>query len=132
MLNSNYRQKFGQLGEQVAARFLQKNGYRIIQKNFLIRGGQIDLITMSPQSNLVFVEVKTRQASVNYQEILISAKQLKTLQSTARHFLATIAFPFVTWQLDLIWINFDQFSTDPRSGKTVKAKIKHYQNILEV
>ena len=127
MLTPKYRQKLGRLGEKLACQFLQKKGYQLIRQNFLIRGGQIDLIMFSPQHNLVFVEVKTRSSVAPSQEILLSYHQLQTLQKTAGHFLQQIDFPFAAWQLDLIWINFDQFNSP-----IPHAKIKHYQNILEI
>ena len=49
----------GQWGETIAARYLEKKGYRIIQKNFRCRSGEIDIIAMDGFT-LVFVEVKTR------------------------------------------------------------------------
>ena len=122
--------KLGNLGEKIAEKFLLQKSYQLIQKNYLIRGGQIDLVMLSPQGNIVFVEVKTRLAA-NYQisqeESIISAKQIQTLKKTSEYFLNQIAFPFTTWQLDLIWINFEK-----RSESSRHAKIKHYQNILEI
>jgi putative endonuclease len=120
--------KLGNLGEKIAENFLLQKSYQLIQKNYLIRGGQIDLVMLSPQGNIVFVEVKPRIAA-NYQisqeESIISAKQIQTLKKTADYFLNQITFPFTTWQLDLIWINFEK-------QKGASAKIKHYQNILDL
>lgn len=131
MSTLNYRKKLGLLGENLACQFLQKKGYQPIQLNFLIRGGQIDLIMLSPEHNLVFVEVKTRVPTaitpIIDQEIIVSRHQLAALQRTARAYLQKIDFPFATWQLDLIWINFRQLD-----AKIPTAKIKHYQNILEI
>ncbi len=51
----------GSRGEQIATSFLVKNGYKIIEKNFKIRYGEIDIIVLDPTKKiLVFVEVKTR------------------------------------------------------------------------
>ncbi len=46
--------------EQAAARYLTANGYRIIQKNYRCRRGEIDLIAKEGRY-LVFVEVKYRR-----------------------------------------------------------------------
>src|SRR5436190_10129324 len=47
-------------GEKLAARFLQKNGYKILYRNFRGRtGGEIDLVCRHGDT-LVFVEVRTR------------------------------------------------------------------------
>lgn len=49
----------GKLGEDLAASYLAKHGYRILSRNFHTRYGEIDLIAMKGRS-LIFVEVKTR------------------------------------------------------------------------
>jgi putative endonuclease len=50
----------GALGEKLAARFLRKNGFKILYRNFRGRsGGEIDLVCRDGDT-LVFVEVKTR------------------------------------------------------------------------
>ncbi len=49
----------GRHGEQLAEKYLKKKGYRIIERNFNGRFGELDLI-VSKSKVLVFVEVKTR------------------------------------------------------------------------
>ncbi|MBI2638555.1 YraN family protein [Candidatus Peregrinibacteria bacterium] len=49
----------GYSGETLAAQFLKNKGYEILQNNFTIRGGEIDLIALHG-TILIFVEVKTR------------------------------------------------------------------------
>jgi len=51
---------FGRESEETAARFLKKNGYRILQKNFRCKGGEIDIIAREGDT-LVFCEVKARK-----------------------------------------------------------------------
>ncbi len=53
------RKKLGRAGEDRAARHLEKQGYRILERNYRAPSGEIDLIAMH-QGELVFVEVKTR------------------------------------------------------------------------
>lgn len=47
-MESRYRKQLGNLGEKIAMQFLYNQGYQLIQRNYLIRGGQIDLIMTSP------------------------------------------------------------------------------------
>ncbi len=54
----------GQQFEQMAAEYLRRQGLSLIDKNFLARGGELDLI-MKECSTIVFVEVKYRN-SQNY------------------------------------------------------------------
>lgn len=49
----------GQAAEKIAATFLQKNGLKLLEKNFRCRHGEIDLI-MHDGKTLVFVEVRLR------------------------------------------------------------------------
>lgn len=49
----------GRMGEEEAARFLKKKGYKIIETNFRCRYGEIDIIAQDGDT-YVFVEVKTR------------------------------------------------------------------------
>lgn len=49
----------GLLGEQLASRYLRRKGFKILEKNFSTRIGEIDIIAMR-QNLLVFCEVKTR------------------------------------------------------------------------
>jgi len=52
-------QDTGKTGEKEALKFLKKSGYRILEKNFRTRFGEIDLIAKD-NNTVVFVEVKTR------------------------------------------------------------------------
>lgn len=53
---------FGQWGEQQAANYLRRHGYRILYRNFVPPGGgEVDLVCRDKKEDtLVFVEVKTR------------------------------------------------------------------------
>ncbi len=52
----------GALGEEVAANFLTARGYRILERNFRCRGGEVDIIARAPgDKGLVFIEVKARR-----------------------------------------------------------------------
>lgn len=50
---------FGREGESEAAKFLTTNGYRIIERNYEKKFGEIDLVAMDGDT-LCFIEVKTR------------------------------------------------------------------------
>ena len=54
------RQEIGALGEQVAVGHLQGMGWRILQRNWRCRYGELDLIAADGPGTAVFVEVKTR------------------------------------------------------------------------
>lgn len=54
------RGRVGRQGEAIACAVLKKHGYKILEKNYRSRLGEIDIIAQDGDS-LVFVEVKTRR-----------------------------------------------------------------------
>ena len=51
----------GRRGEGIAARYLRRCGYRILERNFRAAGAEIDLVA-ADRETLVFVEVKARSS----------------------------------------------------------------------
>lgn len=49
----------GDRGENLASELLQKNGYKILTRNFRSKFGEIDIVALD-KDTLVFIEVKTR------------------------------------------------------------------------
>ena len=49
----------GKQGERVAELYLQKKGYKVVERNYRCSGGELDLIVLDRRV-VVFVEVKTR------------------------------------------------------------------------
>ncbi|MFX3631338.1 MAG: YraN family protein [Candidatus Pristimantibacillus sp.] len=58
------RKQTGQIGEDAACAYLEEAGYRIIERNWRCKMGEIDLIVSRDDSPelLIFVEVRTRRA----------------------------------------------------------------------
>jgi putative endonuclease len=52
----------GDFGERVAASHLEAKGYTILERNWSVREGEIDLIASKP-NELIFVEVRTRRSN---------------------------------------------------------------------
>ncbi len=55
------RLKLGQTGEQIAADHLVHRGFKILERNYRTRWGELDIIA-TDGNTLVFCEVKTRVA----------------------------------------------------------------------
>ncbi|MBW2599432.1 MAG: YraN family protein [Deltaproteobacteria bacterium] len=51
----------GKKGEDIAAAYLQKEGYRIVERNYRCLYGEIDIIAMDA-GDIVFIEVKSRKS----------------------------------------------------------------------
>ena len=60
MVSNNY--SVGNWGEGQATAYLEKKGYKILQKNFRYGHGEIDIIA-EEHGDLVFVEVKTQRSN---------------------------------------------------------------------
>lgn len=70
------QQELGRLGETVACDYLQSIGYEIIERNWRIRQGELDVIARRGDT-VVAVEVKTRRGT-NYGAPLEAIGYLKT------------------------------------------------------
>lgn len=94
----------GNRGEEIACKYLTDKGYKIIAKNFRIRGGEIDIIAIDlstdsaitpqagtgPKGILAFVEVKTRTSKQFGTGLeAIGYYKLKALIRTAQIYKAT-------------------------------------------
>ncbi len=77
----------GQRAESQASEFLQVKGFRLLEKNYHSRYGEIDLI-MQDKDDIVFVEVRAR-SSVEFGNALesITRSKMQKLVITAKHFL---------------------------------------------
>jgi len=79
--------KIGRQGETLAAEYLQKNGYEILQRNYYAGHAEIDIIAKN-DATLVFVEVKTcRSASFGAPETWVDDRKVKLLGDAADVFL---------------------------------------------
>ena len=54
-----YEVASGALGEEQASKFLEKKGYKILEKNFKTKLGEIDIIAKH-KNYICFIEVKNR------------------------------------------------------------------------
>lgn len=76
----------GNLGEDAVAAYLEKNGYEILERNYTVRGGEIDIIAKK-DDRLVFVEVKTRKTgSMTSGERAVDLKKRRCLVRAADRF----------------------------------------------
>ncbi len=77
----------GSLYEQRAAELLQEKGYEIVERNYRIRQGEIDLIARDGKQ-LVFVEVKYRRNLSNgYPQEAVDEKKQRIIRQVAAHYL---------------------------------------------
>jgi putative endonuclease len=99
--------KIGKLGEDLAAKYLTKNGYKIITKNYRTRDGEIDLVCQK-DNLLVMVEVKTRtNARFGYPEESIDNQKLNKIINTTWHYINQHHLK-LRWQIDAISLIINQ------------------------
>jgi putative endonuclease len=61
-VSSDVRHLLGRLGEQLAAEHLERRGFRIVERNYRTRWGELDVVAYDGRT-LAFCEVKTRRLS---------------------------------------------------------------------
>ncbi len=94
--------QIGNYGERVAAAFLRRHGYKVLTKNYLVTGGEIDIICRHKDS-LVFVEVRTR-ANVDFgrpAETIGTQKQ-DALRHAARRYLELLGRDDIYYRFDAV------------------------------
>jgi putative endonuclease len=85
--NSPCRRRMGVRGEEVAAAYLRRKGFRIVEVNARSRLGEIDLVAMEGET-VVIVEVKSKggRSHGSPEDMLTAAKQ-RRLTLLARVYL---------------------------------------------
>lgn len=104
MYNNN--QELGKAGENISAYYLEKIGYKILERNFSCKQGEIDIIAKDCDE-YVFIEVKTR-SNINYgrpKEAVNLPKQKHIYQST-RYYLHIHKLDNAFVRFDVIEIYF--------------------------
>lgn len=111
------KRKTGNVGEALAAKYLRKNGYKIIKKNYVAIGNEIDIIAEN-KDTVAFIEVKTRTVGhENPKESRPAASVTKPKQqkiiSTAKYFLGSRATGKHA-RLDIIEVYLNEDKTQNR------------------
>ncbi|QYK61594.1 MULTISPECIES: YraN family protein [Paenibacillus] len=104
--SKDQRKAKGAMGEEAAALFLENLGYRIIERNWRCRSGEIDLIAKQ-EHILVFIEVRSRSSSkYGTPAESVTARKIAQVRQTAAVYLhmngigeAPIRFDMISAQL---------------------------------
>ena len=113
------KKEIGKLGEDLACEFLEKNGYKILERNKTFsRFCEIDIIAQFKKT-LIFAEVKTRKTN-NFGAPLeaITKTKYEHIRQGALTYLSENKKPFSNFRIDAIGITLEP-----------KLEIKHLQNI---
>ena len=81
--------ELGSIKEKIAADFLKRNGLVILEMNYRIRGGEIDIVALD-KNVYVFAEVKYRKtASKGIPEEAVNYRKMKTISRVSNHYRMT-------------------------------------------
>jgi len=110
----------GDIGEQMAAEYLEKSGYKILARNLKLFCGEIDILAQD-RSSIVIVEVKTvRGIGWGSAAELVRRKKQQKLRLLA----SAIAreYPGQNLRIDVVSVDFSDFGD---------YKISHLKNAVE-
>lgn len=109
-----YNKTSGFKGEDLAVRYLKSQGYKILERNYLIRGGEIDIVAQEGEI-LVFIEVKARW-SHQYGHPLeaINYYKMKAMLKTALFYIQKINWGDKPYRLDAISIDYAEDKQSPK------------------
>jgi len=128
------KRKIGDIGEEVAVKYLERKGFRILERNYLRKWGEIDIIAEKGQL-LSFIEVKSvsresaspaggQGSHETYRpEENVHPAKLKRLHRAIQTYLLDRKVPDSReWRVDVACVYLD-FSTR-------KAKVEMLENII--
>lgn len=119
-MNIKRKKELGSFGEELVCQYLEKNGYKVLDRNFYCRQGEIDVIAKD-RDEIVFIEVKTRTSNyfgspseaVNYIKI-------KRMYNVARYFL-------YRFNLIDVFVRFDVVEVFVENGR---FNLNHIKQII--
>ena len=112
--------QLGKLGEHIAARYLRRWGYKILERNYRTAAGEADLVCVK-EDTVVLVEVKTRLGADALPEDAITAEKIRKYRRITLDYLRTHEW-FESVRLDALAINIVR----PR-----RAQVHHFMGICE-
>ena len=121
------KRKIGDIGEEVAVKYLERKGFRVIERNYLRKWGEIDIIAEKGQL-LSFIEVKSVSRESGSRETYrpeenFHPAKLKRLHRAIQTYLLDRKVPDSReWRVDVACVYLD-FSTR-------KAKVEMLENII--
>lgn len=100
------RRALGALGEEMAARHLERLGYRLAERNVRLRGGELDIVAWDG-ATLVFVEVRARRGeAMGAPAESVDWRKRRRLSALAAAYLHTRKLGEVPCRFDVIAIQW--------------------------
>ena len=120
------KKEVGRWGEEIAAVYLKRNGYSIVDRNFFTPEGEIDLIALQEEKEeqiLIFVEVKTRTSEkYGFPEEAFTRKKWDHMLRAIDRYLEDYLDFGDAWQIDVIAVQ--------KLSEDQLPEIVHFKNIV--
>lgn len=114
------RKLLGRQGELTAAQYLEKNGFRIVCRNYRCRLGEIDLVALDG-GVLVFIEVRSKCGDrYGLAQESVTGRKRHKLRQLAWHYLKTTGKTTADCRFDVVAILFD--------GERKVKRLEHIEN----
>ena len=106
------KQKIGKIGEDIACKYLENKGFTILERNFTVKAGEIDIIANRGEE-LRFIEVK----SAKYRNGRYLIRPEDNIHQMKMRRLARACLIYadmkqlgdkIPWQIDVLAIEYDQ------------------------
>ncbi|CAM3653313.1 YraN family protein [Flavobacterium saliperosum] len=96
----------GKLGEELAVDFLQKEGYEIVERNWIFQKAEVDIIAQK-ENVLAIVEVKTR-SSIDFgdPQDFVNSKKIKLLVKAVDEYVSRSELD-LTVRFDIVAVSKD-------------------------
>lgn len=119
MFDKTKNKSTGNEGENIAARYLERKGYKILDRNLVLPHGEIDILA-SDEGAIIIVEVKSvRGSGFGLAQDLVRFKKQNKLRLLSKSICQQ--YPSKTIRIDVIGVDL---SADP-------AGIEHIENAVE-
>ncbi|MDR1186308.1 MAG: YraN family protein, partial [Bifidobacteriaceae bacterium] len=104
-----------------AAAFLRLKGWRVVDRNWRCRGGELDLVAQADPDTLVFVEVKTRSGDhCGVPAAAVTARKLARLRRLAAAWLAAHDLHAAVVRIDVVAVT---------TGGPAGRSVQHLQGV---
>jgi putative endonuclease len=98
------KKELGKKGEDLALRYLKKNGYRVYETNYVCKMGEVDIIAKE-KDTLAFIEVKTRTSTAfGPPQLAVNAAKQMQLSKVALYFLKEKGLGDIKARFDVVAI----------------------------
>ena len=119
------KQRLGERGEEAAAQYLRRSGYKVLVRRFRSKRGEIDIVCRD-RDWLVFVEVKTRKSEqFGVPSEAVDEKKQRHITKVALDYLRLLDYPPVRFRFDIVEVVMSLGAEEPE-------EIRLYQNAFDL